>query len=212
MARCRRRRAASRLDMNRLLALASLRIPSRCTILRNLPMRLSGDSPSLRCTINTTSEALPGVDYPLLGLARRERLLVASIPTRNVAVAAVDGTIAPRLERNLRLLATGSAGDWIHGPLTPRAASTGPVCPSCRATARTALGVGVPPSGEELLVFSSERELLPAVLTGEGSIFERHSMTSSIGTWSMFGHRAPVTRPATRRQNVNPRQPSTGPA
>jgi hypothetical protein len=198
--------------MNRLLALASLRIPSRCTILRNLPMRLSGDSPFLNCTINTICRALPRVDYLLLGLVSRDRLLVASVPARNEAIAAVDGTVAPRLERNLRLLAAGGAGGGIHDPLTPRAASTGPFGAPRRATTGTALGVAVPPSSKELLVFGRKRELLPAVLTGKGTIFERHSMTSSTGAWSMFSHRAPATRPATRRQNVNPRQPSTGPA
>ena len=104
------------------------------------------------------------------------------------AVAAVDGPVSTREERDFGALAALCAGDGVHfaGPVTTAvtvggAIAAAPAGTPVRATAGTALGfVCVALFGVVLLIVRSERERAVAVHTGQGLVLITHDGLLSI--------------------------------
>ncbi len=97
----------------------------------------------------------------------------ASGPLFGEAVAAVDGPVLSRQERNLGLSPTVGANGVVHrsgvAPTTPAIASATVAAPALAAV-RTALGVLIATAGVELLIVSSECKLRVALDTGKCAI------------------------------------------
>ena len=94
-------------------------------------------------------------------------------------IAAVDGTTITWLERDFTVLPALSAYRTVHLPILVPVAAIGPPGSSVPTTRETAFGlVRVAFGREELLFLSRENEVLAAVYTLKGLLFETHWVAS----------------------------------
>ena len=102
-------------------------------------------------------------------------LIGAGGTTPLIAIAAIDGPVAPRLKGDFRVGAAFCTDDGVHLPLAKPSIALLRSLGTTGLPARGAsLGVGITPLNMVALVIASEFERLSTLRTGQVSILENH--------------------------------------